>query len=290
MHPSRHNTHPQGWTAEQYHNQATDQQTPNRLRPALEASRSLALLVRGPLPFPPEFEWIIRREFSSIETLSVSQCLELSNFSRFEFVFVMAGMKRSVLDSADRIVGHVNCWRFLQARRRWPELIVVTAARIEDSVVADFENRVCHVLVYSPDQIRQRIGSLRVHRTRQYHRGFHVQLIEIGRSRSLFLVGRNGHRAELTHNARRIRLILMLSSERRPFGDDELARRLGWSVGQVRVYIGRLRKDFEDARKTLGISASSSEFIESTGKGSGWYLHAWVQSRKRESESCRSGA
>ena len=240
-----------------------------------------ALIVSGFARFSPNLALILRPEFDNIVEWPEERVLTATKFGQFEFIFLMVDMRPPALDFAFRIIGHLNEWRFLHSRRRIPEILVVAAAKLEDSVAADLEGRICHVLVQSPEQLLQKLGSLRVHRLRQCRKGFHLLLITKHASRQLFLVGPEGC-SELTSNKRKIRLVLALNTESRAFEQHEIQQKLGWRVNQIRVYVDRVKEDFESSSEEAGIAASSDEFIEAVGKGSGWRMHAWIEKKSRD--------
>ena len=176
-----------------------------------------------------------------------------------------------------KIVHQANEWRFSRSSLA-PELIVVVAPQLSASTIADLREQFCRVIYEPRVQLLPELKAIAVERERLLARGVLLLFFRVpGSFPRVFLSGPDGRQDELNLNIRQMRLLLRLSSAPRTFGQDELALAVGCPSAQVRVYIERLRTEYEMRRRNIGILLSSEEFIRNPGHGCGWRLHARIK-------------
>jgi hypothetical protein len=202
------------------------------------------------------------------------QLMEISDFTGIDFAVVP--VSRVTLTAGFDLIRHINRWRFSTAREESPEIVAAAITEFPAEVAADLVECCCKVVLAHPDQVLHTIETARAYRRRLRTQGPLLMIVRIGDSTEILLVGPEG-KIELIFNGREVRLILKLASERRAFSSEELACVIGCHKSQVRVYVERIRDEYDQKRVSAGILVGGSELIKNWGKGMGYRLHARIK-------------
>lgn len=155
---------------------------------------------------------------------------------------------------------------------------MVAVTRLPTGTVADLRDLGCRVVYDTPGQLSDELEVVLVERNRLRDKGVLLLFLEVaGSIPTVLLIGTNGRRAEMGLNAREARLLRKLGSERRTFVPAELAPAVGCKQDQIRVYVDRLKAEYEVRRGEAGILMSNDEFIKNPGRGLGYRLHARIK-------------
>lgn len=192
----------------------------------------------------------------------------------FEAIVVPASLR--TLDSVFKTVHRVNEWRFSPAIVSLPpELVLVAVTRLPAGTVADLRNQCCRVVYDTPGQLSDELEVIVIERKRLRDKGVLLLVVEVAGSMPIvFLVGANGRQTQMDLNAREVRLLRKLGSERRAFDPRDLAGAIGCKPDQVKVYIERLKSEYDIRRKEVGNLLGTNELIKNPGRGFGYQLHA----------------
>jgi len=180
------------------------------------------------------------------------------------------------LDRAFRAVHQINEWRFSPAATSLaPDIVVVAVAHFSAGTAADFRGQCCRIVQDIPAAIYDEFSILRIERERLKQKG--VALLwanAAGPLPSVFLAGLSGRHAEMDLNSRETRLLRKLASERRVFDQAELASAAACRRDQIKVYVERLRTEYDRLRREVGVLMDKNDFIKNPGHGLGYRLHA----------------
>lgn len=250
----------------------------DQVRTTLRSPTGRALLIRTSLFVSSPLAGIVRASGYGVTECDSERMPPERRLGEYDII-IMSSAPRP-LERTFRTVRHVNGYRFSPANASFaPDIIVIVAARLAAGTVADLREQGCRVLPDMPAAIAEELAILRVERQRALQRG--VVLIWVPVPSCLprvFLVGPSWRQEEMDLNARENRLLRKLASERRAFVSVDLASEAGCKHDQVKVYVERLRAEYERCRQEVGVLLSKTEFIKSLGRELGYRLHARVKS------------
>lgn len=177
------------------------------------------------------------------------------------------------------MVHEINDWRFSPAAVEIaPNVLIMPNLRLLPSVVADFRSLCCSVSYNSGETLADELRVIMVERARLRDRGVTLLIVnDPPSSPRVFLVGSAGQ-PELDLSAREVRILKKLGSERRAFSTIELANAANCGPEQVRVYVERIKSEYDVKRLDAGVLMGKSELVDKPGKGLGYRLHARLKS------------
>jgi hypothetical protein len=196
-----------------------------------------------------------------------------------EFEAIIVPIRPRALDPAFEIIHQINAWRFSPAAGSLaPEVILLAVGRLPAGTIADLRGQCCRIIYDSPGHLADELEVVGIERQRLRHKGVLLLFVNVADSiPTVLLIGANGQRAEMDLNGREARLLRKLGSERRAFHRAELAEAVRCKQDQIKVYIERIKAEYDTRRRKLGVLTSKDDFIKNPGHGLGYRLHARIK-------------